>query len=131
MELYKKIFLTITGAGMIVSCAPLSNITKPVSAKVVKITKYYYLDQNGDGAVDNCLFIGNKSNNNQCYFRDYIQVGDTLKFRAANKRLINLSADNVMRNVVLDSVNNRSADDLEILYHYNQVCNKMGRSRQR
>ena len=129
MKLYKKIFLTFVGT--MTSCAPLSNITKPVSANVVKITKYYYLDQNGAGAVDNCLFIGNKSNNNQCYFRDYIQVGDTLKFRAANKRLINLSADNVMRNVILDSVNNRSADDLENLYHYNQVCSKMGRSRQR
>lgn len=115
MKLYKKIFLTFVGT--MTSCAPLSNITKPVSAKVVKITNYYYLDQNGDGAVDNCLYVnGRKQDNNQCYFYDYIQVGDTLKFRAANKRLVNLSADVATRNVLLDSVNNKSAEDLKRIY---------------
>lgn len=120
---YKEVLLMLSGAGLITSCAPVSNITKPVVARVVYITKYHYLDQNGDGAVDNCLYInGNKQDNNQCYFHDYIQIGDTLKFRAANKRLVNLSADVATRNVILDSVNNKSVEDLKCIYTEKRIC---------
>ena len=120
---YKEVLLMLSGAGLITSCAPVSNITKPVAARVVCITKYHYLDQNGDGAVDNCLYInGNKQDNNQCYFHDYIQIGDTIKFRAANKRLVNLSADVVTRNVILDSVNNKSVEDLKRIYTEKRIC---------
>lgn len=123
MVFYKKVLLTLSGAGMMMSCAPVSNITKPVTARVVNITKYYYLDQDGDGAVDNCLYInGGKQDNNQCYFHDYIQIGDTLKFRAANKRLVNLSADVATRNVILDSVNNKSVKDLQRIYKEKHIC---------
>jgi hypothetical protein len=114
---YKEVLLMLSGAGLMASCAPLSNITKPVTARVVYITKYHYLDQDGDGAVDNCLYInGNKQDNNQCYFHDYIQIGDTVRFRAANKRFVNLSADVATRNVILDSVNNKSVEDLKRIY---------------
>lgn len=123
MVFYKKVLLTLSGVGLISSCAPVSNITKPVTARVVNITKYYYLDQDGDGAVDNCLYInGGKQDNNQCYFHDYIQIGDTLKFRAANKRLVNLSADAATRNVLLDSVNNKSVKDLQRIYKEKHIC---------
>ena len=123
MEFYKKVLITLSGAGLISSCAPVSNITKPVVARVVHITKYYYLDQDGDGAVDNCLYInGGKQDNNQCYFHDYIQIGDTLKLRAANKRLVNLSADVATRNVILDSVNNKSVKDLQRIYKEKHIC---------
>lgn len=123
MVFYKKVLLTLSGAGLISSCAPVSNTTKPVTARVVNITKYYYLDQDGDGAVDNCLYInGGKQDNNQCYFHDYIQIGDTLKFRAANKRLVNLSADAATRNVLLDSVNNKSVKDLQRIYKEKHIC---------
>ena len=122
MEFYKKVLITLSGAGLISSCAPVSNITKPVTARVVNITKYHYLDQDGDGAVDNCLYInGSKQDNNQCYFHDYIQIGDTLKFRAANKRLVNLSADAATRNVLLDSVNNKSVEDLKRIYNEKHI----------
>lgn len=123
MQFYKKILLTLSSAGAVVSCVPLSNITKPVTARVVYITKYHYLDQDGDGAVDNCLYInGNKQDNNQCYFHDCIQIGDTLKFRTANKRLVNLSADVATRNVILDSVNNKSVEDLKRIYTEKRIC---------
>lgn len=122
MDFYKKVLITLSGAGLISSCAPVSNITKPVTARVVNITKYHYLDQNGDGTVDNCLYInGGKQDNNQCYFHDYIQIGDTLKFRATNKRLVNLSADVATRNVILDSVNNKSVEDLKRIYNEKQI----------
>ena len=130
--MYKEVLLMLSGAGLITSCAPVSNITKPVAARVVYITKYHYLDQNGDGAVDNCLYInGKKQDNNQCYFHDYIQIGDTLKFRTSNKRLLNLNASGPCPNVLLDSVNNRSFEDLEKLYKQNKMRAEIGRSRQR
>jgi hypothetical protein len=69
------------------------------------------------------LYInGGKQDNNQCYFHDYIQIGDTLKFRAANKRLVNLSADAATRNVLLDSVNNKSVKDLQRIYKEKHIC---------
>ena len=127
---YKEVLLMLSGAGLITSCAPVSNITKPVAARVVYITKYHYLDQNGDGAVDNCLYInGNKQDNNQCYFHDYIQIGDTLKFRTSNKRLVNLNASGPCPNVLLDSVNNKSVEELKQLYSMNQ--RGAGQSKQR
>ena len=45
-----------------------------------------------------------------------IERGDTVRFRAANKRLVNLSADVATRNVILDSVNNKSVEDLKRIY---------------
>ena len=117
MQFYKKVFLTFVGAGTLSSCALQKNVTTPVTATVVNITDYFYLDQNADGAVDNCLYInGGKQDNNQCYFHDYIQIGDTVRFRAANKRFVNLSADVATRNVILDSVNNKSVEDLKRIY---------------
>lgn len=119
MKLYKRVLPYALAASSLVapSCALQKDVTTPVTAKVVKITNYFYLDQNGDGAVDNCLYInGNSAKNEQCYFYDYIQEGDTLKFRTSNKRAINLNAGGIAPNVFLDSVNNRSVDDLVRLY---------------
>jgi hypothetical protein len=117
MQFYKKVFLTFVGAGTLSSCALQKNVTTPVTATVVNITDYFYLDQNADGAVDNCLYIkGDTEKNEQCYFYDYIQIGDTLKYRTSNKRLVNLNANGACPNVFLDSVNDRSVDDLMRLY---------------
>lgn len=134
MSLYKRVFpYVLAGAALVMpSCASQKNVTIPTTATVVNITDYIYLDQNGDGAVDNCLYInGKKQDNNQCYFHDYIQIGDTLKFRTSNKRLLNLNASGPCPNVLLDSVNNRSFEDLEKLYKQNKMRAEIGRSRQR
>jgi hypothetical protein len=132
MALYKRVFpYMLAGYALVIpSCALQKNVAIPATATVVNITDYVYLDQNGDGAVDNCLYInGNKQDNNQCYFHDYIQIGDTLKFRTSNKRLVNLNASGPCPNVLLDSVNNKSVEELKQLYSMNQ--RGAGQSKQR
>ena len=117
MQFYKKVFLTFMGAGTLSSCALQKNVTIPATATVVNITDNFYLDKNGDGTADICMYVrGDTDENEQCYFYDYIQIGDTLKYRTSNKRLVNLNANGACPNVFLDSVNNRSVDDLVRLY---------------
>ena len=67
--------------------------------------------------------------NNQCYFDDYIVVGDTLKYRTTQDKPVILSADTY--NAVLDSVNGRSAEDLIRIYQINAVRNSIGQEKTR
>ena len=104
MQFYKKAFLTLSVAGAMVSCAPVSLMTYPVQAKVIKKADFIYLDYDNDSIADARMYIrGDTVKNNQCYFKDYIMVGDTLKYRTTKDKPVFLSAD-LYRNAVLDSV---------------------------
>ena len=132
MQFYKKVLLTLSGAGMMASCVPLSQMTQPAQGKVVEKDEYnVYLDSNNDGLADACMYIsGSTAKNNQCYFKDYIALGDTLKYRTTTDEPVILDAD-LYRNVILDSVNSRSAEDLRRIYDINAVRNAIGQERTR
>ena len=95
MQFYKKVLLTLSGAGMMVSCVPLSLMTHPAQGKVVEKDEYnVYLDSNNDGLADACMYIsGSTAKNNQCFFKDYIALGDTLKYRTTTDEPVILDAD--------------------------------------
>jgi hypothetical protein len=57
-------------------------------------------------------------------------VGDTLKYRTTKDNPVNLDAD-LYNNVVLDSVNNRSADDLRRIYEVNFMRESIGQEKAR
>ena len=132
MEFYKKIFLTITGAGMMASCVPLSKIVHPVQGKVVeKNACGVCLDLDNDSLADAYIDIyDSTTKNNQCYFQDYIMVGDTLKYRTTKDKPVFLSAD-LYRNAVLDSVNGHSVEDLKRIYDINTIRNALGQEKAR
>jgi hypothetical protein len=131
MQFYKKVFLTLSTAGAMVSCAPLSQMTLPAQGKVIEKADFIYLDYDNDGIADARMYIsGYTAKNNQCYFKDYILVGDTLKYRTTKDNPVNLDAD-LYQNVVLDSVNNRSADDLERIYEVNFMRRQIGQGKAR
>ena len=131
MQFYKKVFLTLSTAGAMVSCAPVSLMTYPVQAKVIEKAKFIYLDYDNDGIADARMYIRDYTvKNNQCYFHDYILVGDTLKYRTTKDNPVNLDAD-LYNNVVLDSVNNRSADDLRRIYEVNFMRESIGQEKTR
>ena len=131
MQFYKKVLLTLSSAGMMVSCVPLSLMTQPAQGKVVEKDEYnVYLDSNNDGLADASMYISDyKLKNNQCYFKDYIVVGDTLKYRTTQDKPVVLSAD--YYNAVLDSVNGRSAEDLIRIYQINAMRNAIGQEKAR
>ncbi len=131
MQFYKKVLLTLSSAGVMASCAPLSTLTQPVQGKVVEKDEYnVFLDLDNDGLADARMYMnGSKLRNNQCYFNDYIVVGDTLKYRTTQDNPVILSAD--YYNAVLDSVNCRSAEDLIRIYQINAVRNSIGQEKTR
>ncbi|MDW2995733.1 MAG: hypothetical protein R8M71_02085 [Alphaproteobacteria bacterium] len=131
MQFYKKAFLTLSVAGAMVSCAPVSLMTYPVQAKVIEKANFIYLDYDNDGIADARMYIrGYTVKNNQWFFKDYILVGDTLKYRTTEDNPVNLDAD-LYQNVILDSVNNRSADDLRRIYQINFMRESIGQEKVR
>jgi hypothetical protein len=132
MQFYKKVLLTLSGAGMMVSCVPLSLMTQHAQGKVVEKDAYgVCLDSDGDGLADAYMDINDtKATNNQCYFQDYIAVGDTLKYRTTEDKPVILSAD-LYRNAVLDSINGRSAEDLKHIYDINSIRIAIGQKKAR
>lgn len=131
MQFYKKVLLTLSSAGVMASCAPLSTLTQPAQGKVVEKDEYnVFLDLDNDGLADASMYISDyKLKNNQCYFKDYIVVGDTLKYRTTQDKPVVLSAD--YYNAVLDSVNGRSAEDLIRIYQINAMRNAIGQEKAR
>ena len=131
MQFYKKVLLTLSSAGVMASCAPLSTLTRPAKGTVVEKDAYnVFLDSNNDGLADAKMYINSsKFKNNQCYFNDYIVVGDTLKYRTTQDNPVILSAD--YYNAVLDSVNNLSAEDLMRIYQINAIRNSIGQEKAR
>ncbi len=132
MQFYKKVLLTLSSAGVMASCVPLSLMTQPAQGKVVEKDDYnVYLDLNNDGLADACMYIsGSTAKNNQCFFRDYIELGDTLKYRTTTNEPVILDAD-LYRNAILDSVNNRSVEDLRRIYDINAIRNVIGQDKTR
>ncbi len=132
MQFYKKVLLTLSSAGMMVSCVPLSLMTQPAQGKVVEKDEYnVYLDSNNDGLADACMYIsGSTAKNNQCFFKDYIALGDTLKYRTTTDKPVLLDAD-LYRNAILDSVNNRSVEDLRRIYDINSIRIALGQEKTR
>lgn len=132
MQFYKKVLLTLSSAGMMVSCVPLSLMTQPAQGKVVEKDEYnVYLDSDNDGLADACMYIsGSTAKNNQCFFKDYIALGDTLKYRTTTDKPVLLDAD-LYRNAILDSVNNRSVEDLRRIYDINSIRIALGQEKTR
>ena len=132
MQFYKKVLLTLSSAGMMASCVPLSLMTQPAQGKVVEKDEYnVYLDADNDGLADACMYIsGSTAKNNQCFFKDYIALGDTLKYRTTTDKPVLLDAD-LYRNAILDSVNNRSVEDLRRIYEINAVRDVIGQEKTR
>lgn len=119
MQFYNKVLLTVSGIAMM-SCMPLHKLTTRGQGTVVKQDLHYYIDTDNDGLADNCIYISSWSKtNNQRYFADYLQVGDTIKYSTITKKPVEMTADIILRDTRLDSVNNRSAEDLKKIYEVN------------
>ena len=119
MQFYNKVLLTVSGIAMM-SCMPLHKLTTRGQGTVVKQDLCYYIDTDNDGLADNCIYISPWSKtNNQRYFADYLQVGDTIKYSTITKKPVEMTADIILRDTRLDSVNNRSAEDLKKIYEVN------------
>ena len=139
MKFYKKALLTLTAAGTMTACqGPAIPERFPKQGVVTGIDtnkKMYYLDMDGDGLTDKSLYLYyGYGNDEDRYFRNYIQVGDTLKYSTADTCTINMTAFSDWgpgRMVWMDSVNNRSLSDLKKIAQINQLRVATGQPKMR
>ena len=128
MNLYKRIFPYILATMPVTfpSCAS----TKAFQAKgVVKeiLNDSYYCDIDNDGLVDFKFRIADFNPCKKAMFTDYIQVGDTLSLQLPN--WIFDEAKVIIFDI--DSVNNRTYQDLLRLNKLDEIRSEIGQPKQR
>lgn len=116
MNIYKKTLLTLAGVGALGACVSERRMTGVVTRLD---SMSYYIDINYDTFSD-CMVQFERFSAKHKHIYDYVRVGDTLKFRtftAPNR--VDIDAE-------LDSVNNRSNDDLIRIYNENRIRRRDG-----
>lgn len=124
MQFYKKVLLTLTATVTMSGCAPKEHFQGVIVKQEDKpYGKNYYLDIDGDTVADAEVIwwtgIDHKG------IPDYVQIGDTIKYHTRYPQAIKF----INRNV--DSVNNRSVNDLDRMYRVNVMRNGIGHPKQR
>ena len=118
MTLYKRIFPYVLGASALImpSCTCKNTTSVPVKAvvKFVKDTDEYYCDVDGDGFVDSWIQIYHCMPD-AFALRDYIGIDDTIKYSVRH----NCSSNYCLYTTQVDSVNNRSREDIKKMYKMN------------
>lgn len=122
MTLYKRIFPYVLAASALIipSCTCKNTTSVPVKAvvKFVKDTDEYYCDVDGDGFVDSWIQIYHcmpQYSDEAFALRDYIGIDDTIKYSARH----NCSSNYCLYTTQVDSVNNRSREDIKKMYKMN------------
>ena len=118
MTLYKRIFPYVLAASALImpSCTCKNTTSVPVKAvvKFVKDTDEYYCDVDGDGFVDGWIQIYHCMPD-AFALRDYIGIDDTIKYSVRH----NGSSNYCLYTSQVDSVNNRSREDIKKMYKMN------------
>lgn len=124
MQFYKKVLLTLTATVTMSGCAPKEHFQGViVEQKDVSYGKNYYLDIDGDTVADAELIWW--ADKYQKAVTDYAQIGDTIKYHTRYPQAIKFTNRNV------DSVNNRSLNDLDKIYRVNIMRTGIGHPKQR
>lgn len=139
MKFYKKVLLTLTAAGTMTACQEVAGPERFKKQGIVTgintNKNMYYLDMDGDGLTDKSLYLYyGYGNDEDYYFRKYIQVGDTLKYSTTDTCVINMTSFSdwgQSRMVWVDSVNNRSISDLKKIDEINQLRIATGQQQMR
>ena len=126
MKLYKKVVPYVLAAMPLAMTSCIE--ATPEKGVVLKIDdeQWYYCDKDGDNLVDYRVCINHINN---CV-KDYIQVGDTISFNhyevgdiMGNSLSINLNH--------VQSVNNRSLEDLHKIQRVNRMRTAAGQPKMR
>lgn len=80
MNFYKKVFLTLSGAGMLAACGP----TTYRQGTVIEKKEYtIFLDMDNDGLADQMFRYFNCGSTNRIMY-EYIMPGDTVVWKPGN-----------------------------------------------
>ena len=124
MQFYKKVLLTLTATVTMSGCAPKEYFQGViVKQEDASFGKDYYLDIDGDTVADAKVIWW--AGTNHMGVPDYAQIGDTIKYHTRYPQAIKFTNRNV------DSVNNRSVNDLDRMYRVNVMRTGIGHPKQR
>ena len=129
MKLYKKVFLTLSGAGMLTACTGKSE--PPMQALVIGIADRQkpmkcYCDLDGDGLVDK------EFNINTTEYVDYINVGDTIRYHTySNNGVVLYEGLRNGNNAYIVNINGHTYADIKHLNDVNKLRVRLGQEKQR
>ena len=127
MKLYKKVFLTLSGAGMLTACMKGE---PTIQALVIGIDARQkpmkcYCDLDGDGLVDK------EFNINTTEYADYINVGDTIQYQTYRNNGVVLYEGCKGNNASIVNINGHTYADIRHLNDVNKLRVRLGQEKQR
>ena len=128
MKLYKKVFLTLSGAGMLTACMKGE---PPIQALVIGIDATQkpmkcYCDLDGDGLVDK------EFNINTTEYADYINVGDTIQYQTyRNSGVVLYEGLRNGNNASIVNINGHTYAEIRHLNDVNKLRVRLGQEKQR
>ena len=126
MKLYKKVVPYVLAAMPLAMTSCIEATTETGVVSKIDDAQWYYCDKDGDNLVDYRIYI---SRINNCV-RDYIQVGDTISFKHyEGGDIMGKSLSVKWTNV--QSVNNRSFEDLYKIERVNRIRTVAGQPKMR
>ena len=126
MKLYKKVVPYVLAAMPLAmtSCIEATIETGVVSK--IDEEQWYYCDKDGDNLVDYRVHINDRGNS----VEDYIQVGDTISFNHYESGDI-MGKSLCIKATYVQSVNNRSLEDLYKIQQVNRIRTAAGQPKMR
>ena len=128
MKMYKKVVPYVLAAMPLAMTSCIEATTETGVVSKIDDKQWYYCDKDGDNLVDYRVYIDHNHINN-CV-KDYIQVGDTIRFNHYEGGDIIGKSLSIKLNYV-QSVNNRSLEDLYKIQRVNRIRTAAGQPKMR
>ena len=128
MKLYKKVFLTLSGAGILAGCTHKELVTlqgRIIDMRVNRNVTACILDIDGDGLADRQMSVMDK------HFCDYVSIGDTIRYKTKKKNNINLSVAPRWANSYIVDINGHTLEDVQQRHQINLLRKRWGQEKQR
>lgn len=125
MKLYKKVVPYVLAAMPLAMTSCIEATTETGVVSKIDDEQWYYCDKDGDNLVDYRVYMNYRDN---CV-KDYIQVGDTISFNHYEGDIMGKSLSIKLNHV--QSVNNRSLEDLYKIQRVNRIRAAAGQPKMR
>ena len=125
MKLYKKVVPYVLAAMPLAMTSCIEATTETGVVSKIDDEQWYYCDKDGDNLVDYRVYINHRGD---CV-KDYIQVGDTISFNHCEGDIMGKSLS--IKSTSVQSVNNRSLEDLYKIHRVNRIRAAAGQPKMR
>lgn len=129
MKLYKKVLPYVLAVAPLAMTSCINGTTEKGVVLKIDDTQWYYCDKDGDNLADYRFWIKPNGGGSNCV-TDYIQVGDTVTFNYYCGG--DITGDSYsMAHTDVQSVNNRSLEELYKIQRVNRIRTAAGQPKMR